>query len=237
MNFNIDNFADSLERLAAKLRQPELAQAAAVINGNDALFANAPRPADGFWISAQWDRPPRTFALPPVVALTDDSPKADDSPDAAAVNPDAAIAGDEQAAPPPNSVTGRAVFDSVVPPTAALPPPKSEPAQRPAPAEKSPSPTTGPNSVAGKPAPANAKLAVREGELDHKRDMTAADNCSAHPGKGHLARSCQPDHLQNRERGRQADQAAERKTAHENRGTRHHGEAPARRNASRRGRA
>jgi hypothetical protein len=263
LNFNIDNFADSLERLATKLRQPELAQAAAVINATDAQFANAPRPADGFWISAQWDRPPRTFALPPVVASTGAPPKADDRPDTASPSPDAAIAADDQATQAPNGNTGRAVFDSVVPPAAALPPAKNDAAQKSEPtnikpkseaAEKSASPNTKPSSLADKPAPpnakpksdtagkvppVNAKLAVRDGEPDRKPDTTLAVSCAMRPGEGHVAKSCQADHARSGEHGREPDRAAEHKPAHESHSARQHGEPPPRhvRNSSRRGRA
>lgn len=67
MSFNIDSFADRLDRLVARLAGPEQSEVsaagpAAAPPDNPALSAGDP------WIDAQWERPTKAIATPSIVA-------------------------------------------------------------------------------------------------------------------------------------------------------------------------
>ena len=59
LNFDIQSFADSLDRLIEKLKGPGQLEAAIVAPAADAHPDNPAIPANTPWIDAQWDSPPR----------------------------------------------------------------------------------------------------------------------------------------------------------------------------------
>jgi hypothetical protein len=74
LNFKVDSFADSIDRLMEKLQSPEQFQASNATTATDAQ-ADAPQPtSDGFWIDAQWGTP-RKLAPAAASAPADSSAK------------------------------------------------------------------------------------------------------------------------------------------------------------------
>ena len=68
LNFDIQSFADSLDRLIEKLQAPGQLEAAIAAPAADAQADNSAIPADAPWIDAQWDRPQRPIKA---IATTD----------------------------------------------------------------------------------------------------------------------------------------------------------------------
>jgi hypothetical protein len=185
LNFKVDSFADSLDRLIEKLRGSEQFQASNSATATDALSDN-PRPeSDGIWIDAQWDNPRKTGT----------------TTDASANNPPKSnVAAATDSAPLPDANSAQANSNSAPNPAAA-------PGVAPGAAEMSPPPGGQPSSQANTQtntqtgAPPKAKLAARESETPHEQKSAKksiqkpadAVVCTTHRGKGRRQRTCEPD--------------------------------------------
>ena len=108
LNFKVDSFADSIDRLMENLQGAQQYQASNATTATDAQPDASPPTSDGFWIDALWGTP-RKIAAAPATAAADSAPNlaadtAADSaavkpPDAAGAEPDSNPARDSSAAP------------------------------------------------------------------------------------------------------------------------------------------
>jgi hypothetical protein len=220
LNFKVDSFADSLDRLIEKLRGPEQFQASNAATATDAQSDN-PRPeSDGIWIDAQWDSPRKTGTT-----------STDPSATSPAKLPVTAAADGHTAAPQsPNDANGGQANSDSVPNVSATAPGSAADVTEPSP-------------------PPNAKLAARESEPPPEQKSAqksaqkpaAADVCTTHRVKGHRHRTCEPDQAEKRTHGsHDADRSVDRDASHDSDGARHHDRDPHPRHArgsSRHGRA
>jgi hypothetical protein len=217
LNFKVDSFADSLDRLIEKLRGPEQFQASNSATATDAQSDN-PRPdSGGIWINAQWDNSPRKTGTTSTDASANNSAK-----------PNVTAATDSHAAPSQdgNGANGGQVNSDSVPNSATAPVVAAAGAT-----EKTPPPN------AALPA---AKLAARESDPPRAEKSADAQICTTHRVKGHRHRTCEPDHAAERAHGSHDARSADREVSGQSDGARHHGrEAHPRhaRGSSRRGRA
>jgi hypothetical protein len=128
LNFKVDSFADSLDRLIEKLRGPEQFQASISATATDAQSDNPPPTNGGFWIDALWGTPRKSAAATPA-AVADNSPKPNvaaptdsSAPPALAANSGPPTSGAaSNSAPVPTSATGA---------TEKTPPPSAKVAER-----------------------------------------------------------------------------------------------------------
>lgn len=203
LNFNIDSFADSIDRLNEQFQGGGQSQASNAANGTGTA-TNTPPDAplaanDGFWVDALWSTPHKIVAT----ATADNAAKPDGAPPA-----------DAPATPQP------ATAPAPTPPSAVAAPIASATVAKPRTLHK---------PTAHEAAP--EKVALRDSEPPHKEK--SAEICAAHGVKGHLGRACEPapaaaqEHGKERgkDRGKGAVRSAERETSPRNE-ARHHGAAP-----------
>jgi hypothetical protein len=167
LNFKVDSFADSIDRLIEKLRGPEQFQASNAATATDAQSDN-PRPeSDGIWIDAQWDSPRKT-------ATTDASATSPAKPTVTA-----AADGHTAAPQSPNDANGGPASSDSVPNAAATAPGSA--------AEKSPPPN------AKLAARESESLPEQKSAQKSAQKSSDADVCTIHRVKGHRHRTCEPD--------------------------------------------
>ncbi len=169
LNFKVDSFADSIDRLIEKLREPEQFEASNAATATDAPSDNPTPDGSGYWIDAQWENPHKP-AMPPADAATNNPTK-----------PNVTAAADGHPALPQDGSAGnggQANSDAVANAAAA---------------------TGAAAAVAAEKPPANAKLAAREIETlpDQKSAAKSApksadaDVCTTRRVKGRH-RTCEP---------------------------------------------
>jgi hypothetical protein len=107
LNFKIDSFADSIDRLMENLQGAQQYQASNATTATDAQADASPPTSDGFWIDALWGTPRKTAAAP-ATAAADNTPQTntDEPADSAAVKPPdpAGAEANSNAAPNPSAV-------------------------------------------------------------------------------------------------------------------------------------
>jgi hypothetical protein len=88
LNFKVDSFADSVDRLMEKLQGAQQYQASNATTATDAQPEASPPASDGFWIDALWGTLRKILAAP-ATASADNAPKptADAAADSAEVKP------------------------------------------------------------------------------------------------------------------------------------------------------
>ena len=184
LNFKVDSFADSLDRLIEKLRGPEQFQASNSATATDAQSDNPQPESGGFWLDAQWENPRKAPAP---------------STEASANSPAKPNAADGHAAPLPDSNGAQANSNSV-------PNPATAPGVTSGAAEKSPPPSGQATNQTKTPAsaPPNAKLAARESETPQEQKSAQksaeksapksadAEVCTTHRIKGRRHQTCEP---------------------------------------------
>jgi hypothetical protein len=200
LNFKIDSFADSIDRLADTLTGAAQAQASNAATTTDAQPEAPPAAGDGFWVDALWGTPRKAPAV--AVASSGAANDADNtaSPDAPAGAADASptppVAAATPPPPPPNVMAEK---KQPAPPHAAT-------------AEKPP--------AVHEPA-AHEKVADRESHSSHQEK--SAETCTTHRVKGHVHRVCEPERIAAQEPGKHAGRSAERDPPPHNESARHHG--------------
>jgi hypothetical protein len=193
LNFKVDSFADSIDRLIEKLHGAEQYQASNATTATDAQSDAPPPTGDGFWIDALWGTP-RKMTAPPPIAAADNAPKP---------NADTPADTDSAAVKLPEAAGGAANSD---------PMPNSAAAPAPAAAVKSPLP-------AAKPG---VEIAAHESEAPHKQKSADAKDCTPHRARGRRHQSCEPDRAGDRDHGRHAERSADRSGPARSDSPRHH---------------
>ena len=200
LNFKLDNFADSIDRLTETLAGAGQAQASNAATATDAQPETPPSASDGFWVDALWGTPHKAPAV--AVAASGATSGADNaaSPDAAASDaPTTAPAAG--AAPPASSPNVAAEKPSVAPP-----PPHVATADKP-PAVHAP--------------PAHEKVAERESHSSHQEK--SAETCTTHRVRGRVHRTCEPERIAAQEPAKHTIRSAERDLPSSSESTRHRG--------------
>ncbi len=181
LNFKVENFADSIDRLMEQLQGTGQYQASNATTATDAQPYAPSAVREGFWVDALWGTSHKI--LPPPAAVADNPPKLNipDSGDNPAPSAEAA------SAPPP-----------AAPSIAAIPSPANITAQKSVATDKS----------AGHEPAANDKLASRESEPARKEK--SAETCNTHRVKGHVRRVCEPDRTAAHDHGKRSVRTADR---------------------------
>jgi hypothetical protein len=190
LNFKVDSFADSLDRLMAQLQGAGPAQASNATGANDVQPDASPAASGGFWVDALWGTPHKTA---PVVAAAgeDNPPKPNDNLNG---NLNGMAATDGLAAPQADTGGAPMVPSAATPPalpmTAAAKPQAHETApHEPAPHQQAAHQPAA-HQLAAHQLAAHEKVAERESEPPHKEKT--ADLCTTHRVKGHLHQVCEP---------------------------------------------
>jgi hypothetical protein len=180
LNFKVDSFADSIDRLMESLQGPAQFQASNATTATDAQSYAPLSASGGFWIDALWGTPHKIAAVPTAEG-TENPPNA---------NAVAATDGAGAKAPETNNAAAAAS------PAAAPPSATASAAEKPAAPAASPSVTPAPH-----PAP-NAKVAERESEPPRAQKKSAdAEACTPHRARGHRHATCEPDSAGAQEHG------------------------------------
>jgi hypothetical protein len=204
LNFRVDSFADSLDRLMEKLQGSGQFQASNATTETDAQPDSPPDASGGFWVDALWSTPHKTVmasaTAPSPAPSSDEPPKlnlssAADSPAKSATNADGSPATSDAAS------SAAAVPGS---PTAVKPP---------APRDGGP----------------HEKVVERSSAPSHREK--SADTCTIHRVKGHSRRVCEPDRAAAHEHAKHAVRTAERNSSERGSGARHHGASSHQRSA------
>ncbi len=177
LNFKIDSFADSLDRLMEQLQSAGQPQASNATTASDAQADVGPAEHEGFWVDAMWGTPHKT---PVAVAATTEADSAS-QPDGRAVS--------DQPAPPQAGVDGvPATFNAaaapVGPPAMIDKPPAARPQTVDEPARHEPAR----HEPAAHPS-AHEKIAEREIRPPHQEK--SAEACTMLPVKGSRHRLCE----------------------------------------------
>ncbi len=193
LNFKVDNFADSLDRLIDKLQGAGQFQASNATTATDVQADAASSAREGFWVDALWGTPRKTAAAP-ATAAADNAPKpnADIPAGSAAAKPPVVAISQANSNPMPNSAAVPAL-------TAAV---KSPPLP---------------------PAKPDVKIAERESEAPHKQKSADVKDCTTHHARGRHHQSCGPDSAGNRDHGRHAERSADRSGSAQSDSPRHRG--------------
>jgi hypothetical protein len=209
LNFKIDNFSDSIDRLVDKLQGTGQAQAA---NGATATDAQPDAPVAagiGFWVDALWGTPHK-------------------APAAAVASAGAGNAADS-AAPPDSAGAGAGAVTADVPATPALTAAALPAAAHAATAEKPPTAPAPPHvATAEKPPvheparepPSHEKTADRDSHSSHHDK--SAETCTTHRVKGHSHRVCEPERIAAEEPAKHSVRSVDREPSPHSEGTRHH---------------
>ncbi len=203
LNFKVDSFADSIDRLIEKLEgtgQPQASNAATV---NDAQPETPATASDGFWVDALWGTPHKVPAAPAAVASSGAAGSAD-----SAAGPNAVAAANSPSTPPETAAAPPVLPPTVTaekPPTAPTPPPAAV-------AEKPP--------AAHEPAP-HEKVAERDSHPSHPEK--SAEICTTHRVKGHLRRVCETERIAAQEPAKHSARSADHDTPAHSESARHHG--------------
>jgi len=200
LNFKVESFADSIDRLMEQLQGAGQYQASNATTASDAQPDVPAVAREGFWIDAMWGTPHKVVMPPPAVADNPPNlniPGAGDNslPPAQAATlaaPAAPSAAGSSAAGPSAAATSAAGPSAAGPNAASVAAVKSPAADKPAARELA----------------AREKVAARESESAHKQK--AAETCTTHRVKGHVRRVCEPDRTAAHEHGKGAVRAADR---------------------------
>jgi hypothetical protein len=196
LNFKVESFADSIDRLMDKLQGSGQFQASNATTETDAQPDSPAAANGGFWVDALWGTPHKAavVASPATspAASSDDPPKLNLPSSADSSTEPVTNAGGSSAA------SGAASNAIIVPgPLMAVKPPAPhEAAQR-------------------------EKVAERSSEPPHREK--SADTCTTHRVRGHLHRVCEPDRAAGHEHGKHAARTAERNSSQRGSGARHRG--------------
>jgi len=201
LNFKIDSFADSIDRLTDTLAGAGQAQASNAATTTDAQ-PETPSPAgDGFWVDALWGTPHKA----PVAAVASSG----------------ATNGAENAASPDADTAAAAVDAPPTPPAATPAPAQAATAEKPPAAPASPHAATAEKPPAAHETAAHEKVAEREGHSS--RQEKSAETCTTHRVKGHLHRVCEPERIAAQEPAKHTVRSAERDPSSGSESTRHRG--------------
>ncbi|MGA8323443.1 MAG: hypothetical protein WB774_22150 [Xanthobacteraceae bacterium] len=117
LNFKVDSFADSIDRLMEKLQGAQQYQASNAMTATDAQANASPLTGGGFWLDALWGTL-RKIVAAPATASADSAPKttADAAADSAEVKPPDAAGAEPDSNPAPNASAAPAAVTVQLPP-------------------------------------------------------------------------------------------------------------------------
>jgi hypothetical protein len=202
LNFKIDSFADSIDRLTDRLAGAGQPQASNTAPATDAQPETAPVTGDGFWVDALWGTPHKAPVVVVAPAASTNGPD-----NAASPNADAATAAGTPSTP------------TAATPTPPVPPPAVT-AEKPPAAPAPPHIATAEKPAVHEPA-AHEKVADHESHSSHHEK--SAETCTTHRVKGHTHRVCEPERIAEQEPAKHTGRSAERDPPSSSETTRHHG--------------
>jgi hypothetical protein len=179
LNFKVDSFADSIDRLIEQLQGSGQSQASNATPASDTAPGAAPATSGGFWIDALWGTPHKSAVAMAAAGTTSNPPQ----PNGEAVSDSATVpqadagGADASGAPAAPNIPAVAGVPAVV---ADKPPAAHEPVAH--------------GTVAHKPAAAGParREKVAERESPSSPEEKSAELCATHRTKGHLQRVCGP---------------------------------------------
>ena len=178
LNFKVDSFADSIDRLMDKLQGTAQASNTAA-TATDAPPDQPPSASDGFWIDARWGTPHKPV-LSAAVSPDSTAAKPQDQPQDKLQDADAGQAGTNTA--PNAAAPSAATAPNPVPATSGTPAASAPPSPKIAAHESEPA-----------HGQEHAPNHVQEHAQEHAQKTADSETCTTRRPRGHLHRTCTPE--------------------------------------------